>query len=143
MIQKEFTAASYNDYLNEGKLMGSRCSQCGAIFLPPRPLCNKCHSFKMKWFQFKGNGKLIAFTAISVGPTIMVFEGFDRLNPYCSGIVELDEGPRISARIDGVETKKPTDIKIGTRLSLALQHRIKNNITHNYLTFETDWVESL
>ena len=44
----------------------------------------------------------------------MVEEGYDRNNPYCSGAVELVEGPRVVARIEGVDTLHPETIKIGT-----------------------------
>ena len=37
----------------------------------------------------------------------MVEEGYDRNNPYCSGAVELVEGPRVVARIEGVDTLHP------------------------------------
>jgi uncharacterized OB-fold protein len=44
----------------------------------------------------------------------MVEEGYDRNHYYCCGVVELDEGPRVSAHILGVDTQNPNGIKIGT-----------------------------
>lgn len=137
MSQRDFTAASFNEYLNEGKLMGSKCKKCGAAYLPPRPLCIKCQSNEMEWFQFKGRGKLVAFTAISVGPTIMVSEGFDRLNPYCSGIVELEEGPKISARILGVDARKPDSIKVGTPMTVEFQESCEGDVRKTHLAFKS------
>lgn len=135
MSEREFTAASFNEYLNEGKFVGSRCKKCGTLCLPPRPLCTKCQSSEMEWFQFKGQGKLAAFTTISVGPTIMVAEGFDRVNPYCSGIVELEEGPKISARIVGIDAKRPENIKVGTRMTVEFQQRCQGDVRKTYLGF--------
>jgi uncharacterized OB-fold protein len=89
----------------------------------------------MEWFQFKGQGKLAAFTTISVGPTIMVAEGFDRVNPYCSGIVELEEGPKISARIVGIDAKRPENIKVGTRMTVEFQQRCQGDVRKTYLGF--------
>ena len=61
-----------------------------------------------------GTGKLAAFTSISIGPPAMQAEGYDRDNPYCTGVVRLDEGPRIVARIEGVDARNPDAIEIGT-----------------------------
>ena len=35
---RPFTAASFNQYLAEHKLMGTRCPVCNATYLPPRDL---------------------------------------------------------------------------------------------------------
>ena len=42
MDPKEFTAASFNEFLADRKLMGSRCVEDGAVFLPPRAYCPGC-----------------------------------------------------------------------------------------------------
>ena len=47
--------------------------------------------------------------------------GFGRDRPYCSGIVTLEEGPRISALINGVDGNNPQDIKTGMDLVLDLE----------------------
>jgi uncharacterized OB-fold protein len=68
----------------------------------------------MEWAQMKGHGKLLTFTTIAVGTSQMIEEGYDRNNHYCCGIVELDEGPRVSAHILGVDAQNPIEIEIGT-----------------------------
>ncbi len=70
-----------------------------------------------------GKGKLVAFTTIEVGTTMMLDSGYDRGNPYCSGIVELEEGPRISTQIMGVDANNPESIAIGTLLQLDFIER--------------------
>lgn len=116
MSKAEFTSASFYNYLSENRLMGSRCQRCDALYLPPRPICIKCYSTDMEWVQLAGQGKLVAFTTIAVGTSLMVEAGYDRDRHYCSGIVELEEGPRISAQLVGVDTQKPNSIKIGAPL---------------------------
>src|SRR4030042_682159 len=98
-VEREFTGASFNRFLNEEKLMGTRCRGCGALHLPPRPICTKCYSRDMEWVGMKGKGKLSAFTSICVTPTLMIQEGFGRDKPCCSGVVELEEGDRKSTRL--------------------------------------------
>lgn len=114
MDHRPFTVASYNAYLHEHQLMGVKCTKCGSVFLPPRPMCPRCFSWDMEWHEFQGEGRLAAFTAIAVAPTLMVEEGYGRNNPYCSGIVELAEGLKISAHILGVDAGRPETIQIGS-----------------------------
>ena len=116
MNDRPFNDYSYEQFLNEGKIMGSKCKKCGALALPPRPICVSCFDRQMEWVQFKGNGKLAAFTSIVVAPPQMAKEGFGRNNPYIVGVVELQEGVKIVARITGVDAKEPEQIKVGTPL---------------------------
>ena len=51
-------------------------------------------------------------------------KGYGRNNPYCSGIVTLEEGPRISALILGRSTRQiPQNIATGLALTLDVQDK--------------------
>jgi hypothetical protein len=113
---KPFNDTSYEQFLNERKIMGSKCKKCGALALPPRSICVSCFGKEMEWIQFMGTGRLAAFTGITVAPPYMTKEGFGRNNPYVVGVVELQEGVKTVARIVGVDAKKPEQIKVGTPL---------------------------
>jgi len=136
MEERTFSDISYNQYLEEEKLMGSRCKGCGALFVPPRPICIKCHALDMEWVEMKGKGNLAGFTCISIGPSFMIEEGYNRKNPYCVGVVELEEGTRIDARIEEVDPTKPETIKVGMPLSLKVLHRGEGVDKKTYVAFE-------
>lgn len=123
MNGRPFNDHSYEQFLNESKIMGSLCRTCGAVALPPRSICISCFDSEMEWKNFEGAGKLAAFTAIVAAPPRMAKEGFGRDNPYVVGVVELDEGVRIVARITGVDPKKPEEIRIGTPLKAVFVSR--------------------
>jgi uncharacterized OB-fold protein len=116
MEERPFNDASYEQFVKEKKVMGSKCKNCGALSLPPRPICISCFGTKMEWVEFKGTGRLAAFSSIVVAPPYMVKEGFNRNNPYVVGVVELEEGAKTVARIIGFDAKKPELIKVGTPL---------------------------
>ena len=119
---EEFNAASHGAYLSEEKrLMGVRCSSCGKLSAVPRPVCASCHGREMEWYEFSGQARLSTFTCISIVPASMGKRGYGRDNPYCTGVVTLEEGPRISARITGVDGNNPQSIKTGMDLVLDLQ----------------------
>lgn len=117
VANNEFYSAAYQRFLSDKRLMGSRCEECGHISVPPKPICPKCQGTKMTLEEMKGKGRLASYTVINVAPPLMVEEGFNRNNPYCSGIVELEEGPKIMARILGVDVTKPEKIRLGMPLS--------------------------
>ena len=112
--QTPFTAKSFTKFLHESKLMSVRCLECGIQNIPPRAICPSCHSETLEWVTLSGIGKIAAFTSIYIGPTFMNELGFDRKNPYLTGIVELMEGVKISARLVGYDAAKPEEISIGT-----------------------------
>jgi len=136
METREFTNASFNKFLSEKRLMASRCNKCKAMYLPPRPLCTRCYDGEMEWIRLKGRGNLVAYTVIAVGPTFMIEEGYDRRNHYCSGIVQLEEGLKISARILGVDVKNPDTIKIGTPLEVDFLERGEDENRKTFLAFK-------
>lgn len=130
-----FNDISYERFLSEEKLMGSRCRDCGTLFVPARAICIECYSSEMDWVEMKGKGKLAAYTCIAIGPPFMVKEGYDRKHPYVSGVVELEEGVKVVARIEGVDGRKPETIKIGTPLKVEFLHRGEGKNLTTFLAF--------
>lgn len=116
---KEFNATSYFAYIkDEKKLMGIRCRSCSHLSSTPRPMCPSCHSKDVEWNEFSGKAKLSTFTCISIVSVAMGKRGYGRDNPCCTGIVTLEEGPRVSARILGVDGTNPQSINTGMALVL-------------------------
>jgi len=111
MSESEFTVEAFRDFLVEGRIMGSRCKGCGAISLPPRPICTQCGGQDLEWVELEGKGTVRAYTVIHVPLTRMR----DRC-PYACGVVEFDEGPRISGLILGVSEDE--EMAVGSRVEV-------------------------
>jgi uncharacterized protein len=135
MSERKFTQASFNQFLAEHKLMGTRCRSCAALYLPPRPLCASCHSPEVEWVEFSGEGILVGMTTIYVGPTAMIEAGYRRENPYCTGVVQLTEGPAISAQILGIDPSRPEEIQIGLPVHSTFIDRGTAEARRTYLAF--------
>lgn len=133
--ERPFTHVSFEQYLNEKKLMGSHCTTCNRDFLPPRAICPNCHSDQLTWIEFSGKGKLAAFTSIFIAPTAMIEAGYGRDNPYLAGVVELEEGVKISAQILGVDAGRPQEVKIGTPLQAEFVERGDGDAKKTFLAF--------
>lgn len=135
MEERPFSDISYRQFLDEDKFMGSKCRKCGQLYVPPRHFCLECFGEDMEWHEMVGEGELAAFTCIFVAPPYMVAMGYDRKNPYCTGVVTLKEGPRIVARIEGVDAKNPDTIKIGTPMVAGFLHVGEGDEVESFLAF--------
>ena len=136
MSTYSLNTTSFYKALDDGKLIGSRCQDCGYVAVPQRQICPKCYSDQMEVIEFSGKGKLAAYTVIFVPPTEMLQAGHDGKNPYCTGIVELVEGPRVNAQILGVNLLKPSTIKIGTQLQMTTIEKGLDDKKHEFLAFQ-------
>jgi uncharacterized OB-fold protein len=137
MANEAFNNQAFQQFLGKRKLMGSKCGSCQALYLPPRPLCPNCYAEAMSWVELSGRAELRAFTAVSIATTAMIEAGYGRDNPYCAGIVQLDEGPSMSAQILGVDPSQPETIRIGTPLRVAFIDRGEGEGKNSFLAFET------
>jgi len=108
-----FTIEGFYKFLSEKKLMAAQCKECGAKFLPPRPICTGCYSKDLDWIQLGTRGKLVAYTIIYVAP-----QKFQPFAPYAYGILELEDGLRLPGMIREVEREK---IKIGMKLEVIFE----------------------
>jgi uncharacterized OB-fold protein len=95
------------------RLEGKRCQDCGNLSFPPRLVCQKCKSRKSEPFEFKGKGKIYSYTTIYQAP-----DRFDSIAPYVVGLIDLEEGERITAMITDT---RPEDLEIGQEVEMVIR----------------------
>ena len=96
------------------RLTGSACETCKTNYFPTRKLCPKCRrKGKIVMKQFSGKGTVYSFTEVTAGPA-----GFELEVPYVLAIVELSEGPRLTAQVVGVSEK---DVSIGVPVEMIFR----------------------
>lgn len=93
-----FTIEQFYKYVNQGRLMGGKCQNCGKIYLPPRPLCVKCFSREFEWTPIPSRGKVVTYTVIHVAPP-----QFKNMVPYIVGVIKLEDGTKMPGMIRGVD----------------------------------------
>jgi uncharacterized protein len=74
------------DFLEGGKVMGTRCKDCGMVFFPPRADCYKCLASNVEWFEVSGTGKLLTYSELKFAPV-----GFQDDVPYCIALLDYGE----------------------------------------------------
>jgi hypothetical protein len=96
------------DYLEKGKVMYTRCKDCGLVFFPPRADCYQCLTSNMEWAEVSGNGKLISYSKLEYAPI-----GFGDDLPY--SIALLDYGDyKVFGRI--ANDIPENDIQVGMEM---------------------------
>jgi len=103
----------FYEFCSQGKLMGVKCGECNALYSIPKSFCLKCGSKKLFWTPLKGIGKLISYTIVHVP-----HPRFQNEVPYILGVIKLEEGVKLLARIKNV---KPEEIKVGMPLKVDFE----------------------
>lgn len=84
------------DALADGRLMTTRGKTSGRVTFPPKPFCPYDWGKEVEWVELSGRGTLYSQTVIHAVPAAFQAEA-----PIRNGIVDLDEGLRLAARILG------------------------------------------
>lgn len=102
--------------LEQVRLMGSRCGDCGIALLGRRRRCENCTSANLQDEVFAPGGAVYSFTVQRYRPPGLG-TGEDEWAPRPIAWVDLDEnGPRIM----GVVVAEPQQMAIGMRVHLSV-----------------------
>lgn len=78
---------------DEGKLGIQRCSNCGTLRHPPRPMCGDCRSLAWEAIEASGRGTVCSFTVLRHPQ----FPGYRY--PLIIVLVDLAEGTRLTSQL--------------------------------------------
>jgi len=92
-------------------LTGEICDKCQTHIFPPRDICPECEAPAKTPYTFSGNGQVYSYSTVYQAP-----EGYEQFAPYTVGLVQLEEGPMVTAQITDVE---PDNIKVGMPVEMV------------------------
>jgi uncharacterized OB-fold protein len=90
--------APFWDGARGGELRIQRCAACGRFVFYPRAVCPHCMADSLAWVVATGRGSVYSFTVVH-----RTSDEFQSEVPFTVGLVELDEGVRMMARLDIAE----------------------------------------
>lgn len=96
----------------QNELRIQRCQSCSKLQHPPAPVCSHCQSLELDYQVVSGKGELYSFVVMHY-PEV---PPFDYPNPI--GLIQLDEGVRLTAGLVGV---RKDALKIGQRVEVEFQ----------------------
>lgn len=99
---------------NRYNLVGARCGNCNKVLFPPRYICPYCRRMgKLEPYRLKRRGKVLTYTVVHAAAN-----GFEDQAPYVLAIVELEDGPRLTAQVTDCNTD---EIKIGDKVEIVFR----------------------
>lgn len=135
MAENTLSTLTYKLNIEAHTLVGSRSGIGRTIYVPPRPIDPQHVNDRMEVVELSGKGRLVSFSVVPVASSEMIAAGYGRENPYCVGIVELDEGPSVSAQIVGVDVKHPESITIGAPMVVQFIERAAGEMKKTVVAF--------
>jgi uncharacterized OB-fold protein/acyl dehydratase len=79
------------------RLLIQRCTRCGTLRHPPRPMCSECRSYEWDVVDASGRGTVYSFV-VNHYPQVPAFD-----YPLAVGLIELEEGTRLVANVIGID----------------------------------------
>ena len=83
-------------------LVGEVCPHCAAKIFPPRDICPECGDEAKDHYQFSGRGEVYSYTTLYNAPA-----GYEEQAPYTVAMVQLEEGPLVTAQLTDIDVKEP------------------------------------
>jgi uncharacterized protein len=118
-IQRDPPSSAFFDGIRRGQLLVQRCDACGhhqfalTGLSPGVGRCRRCSVPDPDWVAAAGTGHVATFTVIPGRPE----KSGSPTPPSIAAIVELDEGPWITAPLEG----PPHAVTVGARVAVAFR----------------------
>jgi len=100
----------FMDRLEQGKVSGTKCKDCGKVYFPPRADCHNCLGSNMEWFDVTGKGKLLTYSKLEYAPV-----GFENDLPYSIALLDFGDYKvfgRLASDIPDDEIKVGMEMKV-------------------------------
>jgi uncharacterized OB-fold protein len=111
--------ADFQDFLKQGQFMLQRSRSSQRCFFYPRVLEPQTGNTDLEWVQASGLGTVYSATVIRPKPPAQ---------PYNVALVDLDEGPRMMSRVEGIPADQVT-------IGLRVKARIVEEVDQFFVVF--------
>ena len=107
---------------DEQQILGTKCSKCSRVFIPPRKNCPTCFKANKDWIPLSGEGVVEAFTVARRQLTAL-----SREVPVCFALIKLDGAD--TALLHYLGDVDPDAIRIGMRVKAQFAEERQGKIT--------------
>ena len=123
----------FKELMNKKKLLGTKCSKCGKVWMPPRINCSDCY-VPTEWIEIKHTGIIEVSTIVW-----FTTSAFIKNIPYAVGYIKL-EGAN-TAILQGIfsENLVPSKIKKGKRVRAVFQKEREGKMTDFFFVPEDEY----
>jgi len=121
------------ELMNNKKLLGTKCTKCGKIWMPPRINCSECYE-PAEWVEMKQTGTIDVSTIVWYTTS-----AFIKAIPYGIGFIRLDGAD--TAMLQGIfsESLIPSKVKKGKKVRAVFQKERKGKMTDFFFVPENEY----
>ena len=117
----EYLTLFFEEFRQNKKFYGTRCSKCKSVLIPPQKVCGRCFAPTDEWVEVSDHGTLLSFTTV-----YLPYPGQPTTPPYTYGNILLDGANTIFAHLIGeIEAEK---IRCGMRVQAVWNEERKGNL---------------
>ncbi len=118
---------------NNKKLLGTKCTKCGKIWMPPRINCSECYE-TADWVEMKQTGTIEVSTIVWYTTS-----AFIKAVPYSIAFVKLDGAN--TALLQGIfsENLVPSKVKKGSRVRAVFLKEREGKMTDFFFVPEDEY----
>jgi uncharacterized OB-fold protein len=121
----ETKAADFVANLEKGKVMGTKCRNCGTVYFPPKMDCPACLSSDVEWFEISGTGTLATYSVVTYGPS-----GFEDDAPYTLAIADFGTFKVFGRICKDIPT---ADLSVGMKVKVVPVKLAEGKVSYEFL----------
>ncbi|MCF0127739.1 MAG: hypothetical protein HUJ70_04175 [Pseudobutyrivibrio sp.] len=106
-VKLEKIVQPFYEALEEGKIMGRKCPECGNVEFPPVYACNECGCTHTDWYQISGKAKM---KSIVLPAPLSSKPEYKELGKFAYGEIELEEGSCFNGVVLGISKKNRAEL---------------------------------
>jgi hypothetical protein len=111
----------FNELKDKSQILGSYCSKCDMVFIPPRKTCGRCFSKEMEWRELSDEGSVMTFTIPKENSEIDPLE-----KPFAYALIKLDGADTSLAHL--IAEFNEAGLKAGARVKAVFREDPQGNI---------------
>ncbi len=123
----------FKELIKSKRLLGTKCSNCGKVWMPPRINCSDCY-VPAEWIEVKKTGIIEVSTIVW-----FTTSAFIKNIPYAVGYIKLEGAD--TAILQGIfsENLVPSKIKKGKRVRAVFQKEREGKMTDFFFVPEDEY----
>lgn len=103
----------FREVRDNKQLMGSKCTHCGKVWLPPRTSCNECYA-PTEWIKLGDTAEIVTYTIVYYGTSV-----FYGRTPYVCAFVRVDGADTLI--MQNIFLKDVSKARIGMKLKIRFR----------------------
>jgi uncharacterized OB-fold protein len=117
----EYATFFYTELKDHKKIWGTKCPECGKVYMPPRKSCPECFKQCREWVELGDTGTLLTYTVVRYSEPLIQ----PREPPYAYGIIKLDGAD--TAMVHFLGEVGLDKIKVGMRVKAVFNENPEGN----------------